>query len=193
MYATMFHDFCNGVQNMEHLVNKYKSILQDFYYLDSQGKLRYKKEGYLGRYKKDELVRSRVDTNGYNAITLPLIRNKSNGGIQVRVFNVIWVIAGKELPDDKELDHINGIRTDDRLENLRLVTRTINCKNRKKRSDNTSGITGICWNKSHKSWCIRRTVKGTRLFAYRKTLEEAKQALEEFTKLDPDYTKRHGK
>lgn len=178
---------------MEHVVNKYKSILQEFYYLDSQGKLRYKKEGYLGRYKKDDLVCSRVDNNGYNAITLPLIRNKSNGGIHVRVFNVVWVIAGKELPNDKELDHINGIRTDDRLENLRLVTRTINCKNRKKRSDNTSGITGICWNKSHKSWCIRRTVKGTRLSTYRKTLEEAKQVLEEFTKLDPDYTARHGK
>lgn len=178
---------------MEHLVNKYKSILRDFYYLDSEGRLRYKKEGYLGRYRKGELVHTRVDSNGYNTVTVPLVRNKTNGGIPARAFNVVWIVAGKELPDDKEIDHINGIRTDDRLENLRLVTRTVNCKNRKKRSDNTSGITGICWNKSHNCWCVRRTVKGTRLCAYRKTLEEAKQVLEEFTKLDPDYTERHGK
>ena len=92
-----------------------------------------------------------------------------------------------------ELDHIDDNRLNNSITNLRLVNRMKNSKNRKKRCDNTSGITGICWNTGHNAWCIRRTVKGKRLVTYRKDFEEAKQVLAYFTSLDPDYTARHGK
>lgn len=178
---------------MEHKAVEYKNILEEFYYLDEQGKLRYRYNGYYNRYVKDSLVKTRMSTTGYYLVHIPKARNKSNGSMFVSLANVIWVLSGKQFPKDMELDHIDGNRLNNHISNLRLVNRTINSKNRKKRSDNTSGITGICWNKSHKCWCIRRTVKGTRLATYRKTLEKAKQVLEEFTKLDSDYTKRHGK
>lgn len=193
MYVTMFYDFYYGVIDMEHKAVKYKDILEEFYYLDSQGNLRYKSKGYYDRYNEDSLVKTRLSDTGYCLVHIPKIRNKSNGSISVYLAHVVWVLSGKQFPKDKELDHIDGNRLNNHISNLRLVNRTVNSKNRKKRSDNTSGITGICWNKAHNSWCIRRTVKGKRLATYRKTLEEAKQVLEKFTALDPDYTKRHGK
>lgn len=176
-----------------HKANQYIDILREYYYLDSEGNLRYKKQGYLNRYSKDDLVKAHFDTMGYLNIVIPTIRTKGNGCASVKLAHVIWVFSGNTLPNNMCLDHIDGNRSNNKLSNLRLVTVRQNNKNRRKRSDNTSGITGICWNKSHKTWCIRKTIYGKRLTTYRKDLKEAKKVLENFLKLDDEYTERHGK
>ena len=49
-----------------------------------------------------------------------------------------------ENPDNKlVVDHINHIRNDNRIENLRWATRQENAFNRSKHKNNTSGTTGI--------------------------------------------------
>lgn len=45
-----------------------------------------------------------------------------------------------------EIDHINGIRWDNRPENLREVTKSRNQRNKCLRRDNTSGISGVARN-----------------------------------------------
>ena len=50
------------------------------------------------------------------------------------------------------IDHINGIRSDNRLSNLREVSNTDNIKNGKKRKNNTSGYQGITWHKTASKW-----------------------------------------
>ena len=177
----------------QHYVNQYFDILKDFYYLDSEENLRYKKEGYKKRYKKDDLVKTQLSTAGYLKVHIPLIRNKANGSVCINLAHLVWRLSGKDLPDNLELDHIDGNRTNNKLSNLRLVNRRINSRNRKKRSDNTSGYTGISWNKSHQAFAIRKTIGTKRLATYRKTLEEAIEALKYFESLDSTYTKRHGK
>lgn len=174
------------------VITKYLSILQQYYYLDSNDILRYKHDGYHNRYKANDTVTYSVH-GGYKSIIVPTVRNKANGAVSVRYAHVVWYFHGNTIPNGMELDHIDGNRLNNSITNLRLVNRTKNCKNRKKRCDNTSGITGICWNTDHNAWCIRRTVKGKRLATYRKDFEEAKQVLAYFTSLDPDYTARHGK
>ena len=50
------------------------------------------------------------------------------------------------------IDHINGNKLDNRLENLRAVSQSQNSMNRKQRSDNTSGIKGVRWSKHKQKW-----------------------------------------
>lgn len=50
------------------------------------------------------------------------------------------------------VDHINGIKNDNRKCNLRIVTNSQNSMNAKIRSDNTSGVTGVSWNKLLEMW-----------------------------------------
>lgn len=52
----------------------------------------------------------------------------------------------------KEIDHINNIRNDNRIENLREVTHTQNQWNHALRKNNTSGYKGVCFNKKNNKW-----------------------------------------
>jgi len=62
---------------------------------------------------------------------------------------VAWVVFWGNLPKGP-LDHINGIKTDNRIFNLREVTASENAKNASMRHDNKSGTTGI--SKQGNSW-----------------------------------------
>lgn len=55
----------------------------------------------------------------------------------------------------KEIDHIDGYRENNSFDNLRSVTRKQNCKNSKRSSSNTSGVTGVYWNKKLNKWSAR--------------------------------------
>ena len=79
-----------------------------------------------------------------------------------KAHRVAWYMHYKtEIPSDKELDHINGVRTDNRICNLRLVTRSQNIQNLKKaRSDSGTKIIGVYYRKSTGMYHARITVKG---------------------------------
>jgi len=81
---------------------------------------------------------------------------------------IAWYISTGEVPD--EVDHINGIRTDNRLSNLRNVTRNENCKNAKKSRRNSSGQIGVRWDAINKRWEARISTYHLGRF---KTFEEA--------------------
>jgi len=55
------------------------------------------------------------------------------------------------FPKD-DMDHINGIRDDNRIENLREVGHVENGKNTKIYKTNTSGIIGVHWSTSKQKW-----------------------------------------
>ena len=50
------------------------------------------------------------------------------------------------------IDHINGNRTDNRKSQLRRVTPMQNSQNHKEYKTNTSGVTGVYWNKNKNKW-----------------------------------------
>jgi len=52
----------------------------------------------------------------------------------------------------KETDHINGIRNDNRWCNLRAVTGLENSLNKRKASNNTSGVMGVTWHRVSMKW-----------------------------------------
>jgi hypothetical protein len=53
------------------------------------------------------------------------------------------------------MDHVNGCRDDNRIENLRLASHLENAQNRKKSKANTSGFTGVTWHKPRGKWHAR--------------------------------------
>ena len=56
--------------------------------------------------------------------------------------------------DIRVVDHINGDRTDNRRSNLRVVYQAQNCMNKGIESRNTSGITGVSWDKPRDRWAV---------------------------------------
>ena len=55
-------------------------------------------------------------------------------------------------PKNKDVDHINHNTKDNRKSNLRICSHCDNQKNMKLCSDNTSGVTGVSWDKSKNNW-----------------------------------------
>ena len=82
-------------------------------------------------------------TNGYRCVAY---ENKN-----YLVHRVIWLLVHGEWPPN-QIDHINGVRDDNRLCNLRTATSIENARNSKKRKTNTSGATGVMWNKQKQKW-----------------------------------------
>lgn len=65
-----------------------------------------------------------VDTLGYVRID----RRSIDGGRAMRAHQVVWIAANGPIPDGLEINHRNGIKTDNRLANLELVTRSENIR-----------------------------------------------------------------
>lgn len=64
---------------------------------------------------------------------------------------IAWAIFHGEEPDG-DIDHINGRRADNRIRNLRVVSRSGNLKNSSLSRRNTSGTCGVSWNKRSQKW-----------------------------------------
>lgn len=64
---------------------------------------------------------------------------------------IIWAIYYGEWPNG-QIDHINGDRSDNRIENLRIVDNSGNQRNTKLSKTNLSGQIGVCWAARESRW-----------------------------------------
>lgn len=106
---------------------------------------------------------------GYKAICVDGVRYLSH--------RLAWLYVYSEWPDG-ELDHANGDKGDNRIENLRLATRSQNNANRDTLKPTRSGIKGVSWHaKGHKNWRARiKHGRKERSVGYFHTKEEAAEA-----------------
>lgn len=74
---------------------------------------------------------------------------------------IAFLIMEGRWPRD-EIDHINRVKDNNRWINLREVSHQENGRNASRRSDNTSGHTGICWDKQGGKWRAHIRLNGRR-------------------------------
>ena len=99
--------------------------------------------------------------NGKQAGTI-LPRGYVQIGIDRKVFyahRLAWAIHHGAWPKEG-IDHINHIRSDNRISNLRSASQKENSRNCKPSKNNTSGFTGVFWNKQCDKWAARIKVNG---------------------------------
>lgn len=127
----------------------------------------------------DENVRNGFNTRYANQPAF--ITKCTHGYMRARIFTqflkahrVAWAITHGEWPD--HIDHINGDRADNRLCNLRSVTKAENAKNLRMNAKNKSGVTGVYWAKvGHWRASIRVNGK-THILKSTSSFEEAVKA-----------------
>ncbi|WP_338743736.1 HNH endonuclease [Klebsiella michiganensis] len=93
-----------------------------------------------------------LSTNGYIYIKL--------NGLRFMAHRLVWIYHFGDIPTGMELDHINHQRRDNRIENLRMVTRKQNCRNRALPKRNTSGVVGVTFDNLLKKWKSQINIDG---------------------------------
>lgn len=118
------------------------------------------------------------------------------GYIVIRIYAVLykahrlaWLYVYGDFPP-KEIDHINHIKNDNRIVNLRLADRITNNRNASKRKDNTSGVVGVTFHKRVKKWQASIGA-GSKHLGYFKTMEDAIFARKQ-AEITLDYHTNHG-
>jgi len=93
-------------------------------------------------------------------------KNKTDGYIRITLdkklylaHRLIWMFVYGYLPEN-DLDHINRIRDDNQIDNLREVSTQCNIQNSKVYTNNLSGIKGVAWQKQRKKWMAQITING---------------------------------
>lgn len=164
--------------------------------------LRYEEVTRLFTYDRETGVlywRIRVNNNTRRDYVVGSSKRVADGYRQVEVkgkiymmHRVIMVLCFGHIPENAEIDHINHVRDDNRLANLRFVTRTDNRRNQSISSKNTSGVTGVYFSKARKKYIAQIKVNQELIYLGTfETLEEAAARAE--ANLKYKFNNNHGK
>ena len=105
---------------------------------------------------KERLLKLSLDAYGYHHVML-----SKNGKVRVnKVHKIVSIAFLNHIPCNYKLviNHINFIRTDNRIENLEIVTPRVNGD--KKHLKSTSKYTGVSWNKAGHKWVAHIQING---------------------------------
>lgn len=75
-------------------------------------------------------------------------------GVNLKAHRVAWALHFGEWPEN-QIDHINGNKSDNRVENLRPIVNHENCRHKGMHSRNTSGYTGVSYSNALKMWAAK--------------------------------------
>ena len=151
-------------------MNVYKmNVLEDENYIFNfqEGKIYRKCKTYRDennkKINKQNVKLVDTESHGYKLIFYNKKNTRQHRLLYEKYHNV-------KIPDDKYIDHINGIRDDNRIVNLRVVTHQLNLQNRGKQQNNTSEYKNIHHRKDNNQYQV---YIGCKFYGYFKTIEEA--------------------
>ena len=99
------------------------------------------------------------DDDGYILVRINTVLYKAH--------RVVWELFNGVIQDGYQVDHINGIEYDNRIENLRLVNNADNSKNKTIRKGNKSGCNGVTWSKRDSKWMAQIMINGKNIYLVR--------------------------
>jgi len=126
---------------------------------------------------------------------IPVVSNHSLGYCRVRFLDrvtwyhvVLWILyTGEDIPPNMVIDHINGNKLDNRIENLRMVTQRENTQNNK--AHRQGKLVGCHFDKHEGRYKARIQIGKNDIFlGYYATEEEAHNIYVNACKLIEEYT-----
>lgn len=142
----------------------YVDIKELLHYNPDTGEIRWKSDGTLAGNKL---------ASGYIIITLP---DKT----LEYAHRLAFKLMGEEVPE--LVDHINGIKDDNRWVNLRSSNKVDNACNAKLRDDNKTGYKGISWDSSRQRWRVSVTYNKKTISKRFKHFDDAVECMEKLRK-----------
>jgi hypothetical protein len=85
-------------------------------------------------------------------------------GKMTRIHRVIYEKMYGNIPDNLVINHINGKKDENRIDNLELLTNQQNCQYKGKYSNNTSSQKNIHWHKASGKWWVSIIVNGKKKY-----------------------------
>ena len=95
-----------------------------------------------------------MNTKGYVTISI--------NGKKYYAHRLVFLMHHGYLP--QEIDHINGNKSNNAVENLRPVTRSQNMYNTGKKKYNKSGFKGVSWYEQREKWLAQIRINGKSKF-----------------------------
>lgn len=129
-------------------------VKEIFHYDPETGEIKYRARS-LSLFDGNERIRNawnsrcsgkiagNICTKGYRFVHIFRERHKAH--------RIAWLYVHGKYPEH-QIDHINGIRSDNRIVNLRAVTNADNAKNMSRNKRNKSGVTGVFWSSPRGRW-----------------------------------------
>lgn len=103
-----------------------------------------------GSQSKHGVLAGWIDKTGYQKVRL--------NGVKYMAHRLVWKMVYNAEPEF--VDHIDGNRLNNCVENLRSVNHSENMKNKAKQRNNSSGVTGVVWYKKLNKWAVNIKIDG---------------------------------
>lgn len=102
-------------------------------------------------------------------------------GVPLKAHRIAYAFQYGEMPVDMEIDHINGIKSDNRICNLRCASISANECNKALQKNNTSGVKGVYFRSEYPQWRAIITKSGKRHhLGYFSSIDDAASAISSF-------------
>ena len=130
---------------------------EDTHEVSNFGNVKSKKRN--GTKNEDIILKQKIAKNGYCQVQL-----QKNGIRKWFLVHRLVLLSFQPIDKMMEVDHINCIKTDNCIENLRWVTREQQVRRQKKRPNCLSQYVGVCLNKPNNKWYAMCRLNGIKKY-----------------------------